>query len=84
MKSQEKNCHKATLLLVKKEEMNLKLSESFFLKRHLIQCKYCLYFKRQSKLINKIMFKNNSTLFMQPPFKLNNEMRIKIEKQLDK
>lgn len=47
------SCKEATYLLVQKEEVKLTLSQRFKLKLHMVLCKVCALFERQSVFIGK-------------------------------
>jgi len=47
-------CKDATYLTVKSEHAPLKVSEKILLNFHLMMCKYCRYFVKQSKKINSL------------------------------
>ncbi len=52
-------CKQATYLLLKKEEITkLSFKEETALKFHMLICKFCRTFKKQSTLINKFISEN--------------------------
>ena len=55
------SCKKATELVERKHENKLTLKEGFQLSLHLLMCKTCSVYEKQSKLLNKALnqfFKN--------------------------
>lgn len=51
------SCKKATELVERKYEGKLTFKESFQLNLHLLMCKTCNAYKKQSKLLNKALSK---------------------------
>lgn len=51
------NCKETTILVVKKEAGLLSARERLRLAIHLMICKYCRWFSRQNKIINKMAHK---------------------------
>jgi len=48
-------CKEATMLSVKKAEIKLSFQDRFRLFIHLLVCKYCRLFDKQTKMINKLL-----------------------------
>lgn len=51
------SCKKATELVERKQDSKLSFKEGFQLKLHLLVCKTCSEYEKQSKLINKALDK---------------------------
>ncbi len=77
------DCDKATLLISKKEVVELKCIERTKLKMHLITCKYCRRFAEQSKFISNhissmsVIDPNNLKL------KLTDSQKADLQKNID-
>ena len=53
------SCHEATFLISKKQEEKLSLTEQMKLSLHLMYCKYCNRFAKQTKEITKAIKEMN-------------------------
>jgi len=73
-------CHKATFLMVKKEEGKLLLIEKVSLRAHLLNCSYCRIFYKQSLLLNKLFLLNHAHISNKPPFILGEDFKTKLNK----
>lgn len=51
------SCKKATELVERKHENKLSLKDGFQLKLHLLMCKTCNAYAKQSKILNKLLHK---------------------------
>ena len=81
------NCKQATFLIEKRETGRLTLRERFELRIHLLGCRFCRLYKKQSRTINQMV----QTLFkssMQPGIKLDDKfkkiLQARIEEELNK
>lgn len=77
------NCKQATMLSLKKEEGKISLNERLKLYYHLLFCKVCRNFIRQSHDINHSGKSISESLFINPPFSLTEERKRSIQRQLD-
>ncbi len=77
------NCKQATLLSLKKEEGKLSFIEGLKLSYHLLYCKPCKEFVKQSHLINRIGAEINQTLSNRPLFRLSEESKQRMQRELD-
>ncbi|RFZ94032.1 hypothetical protein D0C36_00260 [Mucilaginibacter conchicola] len=76
------NCRQATLLIEKKQEVELTNREKLELKIHLAGCYICRVYEEQSVLINSMMrtlFKGTST----DGIKLDDSYKQKLKKQIE-
>lgn len=69
-------CKEATLSIVKKEEGKINLYDRFRLFVHLVICQFCKLFEKQSKLLSKSLFEQESKE------SLTDEEKAEIEKKL--
>ena len=76
------NCHKATLLIEKKQLARLTLREKMELKIHLAGCSVCKLFERQSILINKQM-KNLFQSSLQKNHALDERYKKELQEKID-
>jgi len=51
------SCKKATELIERKHDSKLSLKDGFQLNMHLLMCKTCIAYEKQSKLLNKALSK---------------------------
>jgi hypothetical protein len=77
------NCKQATILSLKKEEGKISLNERLKLSDHLLYCKVCRNFIRQSHDINRSGKAISESLFTNPPFSLTEERKQAMQRQLD-
>ena len=77
------NCKQATLLSLKKEEGKITFRESVLLWYHLLYCKFCKRFTKQSAIINKLGETVAETLFTNPPHTLSGKSKAAIQRKLD-
>lgn len=77
------NCKQATLLSLKKEEGTISVKERIKLYYHLLYCKYCRFFAKQSSLINNQGTSLRNSLFSDPPHLLSAEKKETIQQQID-
>jgi len=75
------NCRKATLLIEKKQSVELTGREKMELQLHLAGCYICRVYEHQSILINKMMH----NIFNSPRVeaKLDDEFKIKMQEKID-
>lgn len=79
-----RNCKKATLLSLKKEEQPLSFREQARLSIHLLFCNACKQFVRQSALINKAMKGFVKQQDSDPSYQLSAASREKLQQQIDR
>jgi hypothetical protein len=77
------NCKQATLLSLKKEEGRISFMENIKLQYHVLYCKYCRRFIKQSAVINHQGAQIPESLFNHPAHTLPAETKAKIQRQLD-
>jgi hypothetical protein len=77
------NCKQATLLSLKKEEGKISFGENIKLIYHLLYCKYCKRFIKQSSIINHLGETINESLFSHPTNILPAESKENIQRQVD-
>jgi hypothetical protein len=77
------NCKQATLLSLKKEEGKITFWESIKLWYHLLYCKYCKRFTKQSAIINKLGETVTESLFTNPPHTLSAKSKADIQRMVD-
>ena len=77
------NCKQATLLSLKKEEGTISVKERLKLCYHLLYCKYCRRFAKQSSIINKQGNHFSNSLFFDPPHLLSSQKKKIIQDQID-
>lgn len=75
------NCRKATLLIEKKQSIELTARETMELQMHLAGCYICRVYEQQSVLINNMMYK----LFKSPvaEIKLDDDFKNKLQQKID-
>lgn len=78
------DCHEATLLSIKKDEGKITLRERVQLWYHLLACDPCRNFIKQSALINQAGKKLQQLMGTQPPYKLSDTVRSRIQAEIDK
>jgi hypothetical protein len=73
-------CKEATMIIVKKAELNVTFSERLRLFLHLLICQYCRLFEKQNKIIDNIIsnWKTNKKLSLEQ----KNELKLKIEGEI--
>ena len=77
------NCKQATLLSLKKEEGIISVNERLKLYYHLLYCKYCRRFAKQSSIINKQGNHFSNSLFFDPPHLLSAQKKKIIQDKID-
>lgn len=84
MKEMMLSCHKATELIEKKIQFGLSFHEKMSLFFHKSMCDACNIYEKQSKWIDKLVFKNN---FLKNDkeisLKENNELKKRIISEID-
>jgi hypothetical protein len=74
------NCAEASLLALKNEEEKITLKQKFEMKFHILFCKCCKNFVKQSPLIDKSMKAYFDST--QPPQKASQDFKSKMKAQL--
>lgn len=77
------NCKQATLLSLQKEEGTISVKERLKLFYHLLYCKYCKRFVKQSSIINAKNTDFSNSLFTHPPHLLSPQKKELIQQQID-
>lgn len=77
------NCDKATFLISKNEEGELKCIDRVQLKMHLLSCKYCRRFSEQSKFITKQIGMISANRTENIVHHLSKDQKSKIQKHVD-
>jgi hypothetical protein len=72
------SCKEATLITIKKAEINVSFYDKLRLFIHLIICKYCRLFEKQNKIIDKLL-KN-----WQTSKKLSESDKNKLQQEIEK
>jgi hypothetical protein len=74
------SCKEATMIVVKKAEINVTFSERLILFLHLLICQYCRLFEKQNKIIDNIVsnWKTNKRLSSEQ----KNSLKLKIESEI--
>jgi len=75
------NCRKATLLIEKKQSIELTGREKMELQLHLAGCYICRVYEHQSILINKMM--HNIFNHAGSEVKLDEDFKMKMQKKID-
>jgi len=78
------SCHEATYLISKKQEDKLSLTEQMKLSLHLMYCKYCNRFAKQTKQITKSIKEMNKRIKKNSvKIKLTEEQKNRIRKAMN-
>lgn len=77
------NCKQATILALKKEEGKISISERIKLSYHLLYCRFCRRFVKQSSVINHIGKGVVNSIFTHPPHSLSNKIKENIQQKID-
>ncbi|NOT94078.1 hypothetical protein [Ferruginibacter sp.] len=77
------NCKHATLLSLKNEEGKISFIEKIKLHYHLLYCKYCKRFIKQSAVINKAGNDTAESLFTNPSHLLSAKTKENIQRRID-
>jgi hypothetical protein len=73
------NCKETTLLILKAESGGITFFEKITMQYHLLYCSLCRRFRKQSKQINRDLQQYSRSLEQNPPFKLTDDVRKRIE-----
>ena len=76
------DCHRATLLSIKREEKQLTLREWAALNYHLFHCNLCRNFAVQSRRINKALHAIQNDIETNPPFRLSDQAKFSIQEKV--
>ena len=76
------DCHRATLLSIKREEKRLTLREWAALYYHLLHCNLCRNFAVQSRKINKALLAIQKGIGTNPPYRLSDRAKFSIQEKI--
>ncbi len=79
------NCKEATLLISKREETELSFAENFFLRIHILYCKFCRSFSKQSRLLKQSLLSlNQKNEKGEYTLNLSDEKRALLKKEIER
>lgn len=77
------SCKEATFLVSKKQETSISLFKSIQLKMHLLMCKFCALFNKQSNLIHHELKRRNDGNYESTTLQLNDATKINLQNKID-
>ncbi len=76
------NCVEASTLALKNEEEKLTFRQKFEMKFHILFCKCCKNFAKQSPMIDESMRAYFKDISNNPPVKVSDDFKIRMKEQL--
>jgi hypothetical protein len=76
------NCVEASLLSLKNKEEKITFKQKFEMKFHIMFCKCCKNFVKQSPMIDESMKAYFENMENQPPVKASEDLKTRIKEQL--
>ncbi|ANF51142.1 hypothetical protein A0O34_11725 [Chryseobacterium glaciei] len=78
------NCEETSLNIIKSEETSLSFSAWLKMKFHILFCKCCQNFKKQTKVIDEALYKHFESEMNEDGEHLSQELKDKIKESLKK